>query len=244
MSDDLTLDELLLGPAARQAARDVWHGRRGPEISAWTIGRGATGGFGEELARAVLDDPELISQVNGIWESRQAAIGAANETGLEALPEGFRRAIRREERDGGPRLNLDIAHAAGRGWTDADWDMDLFSLELEACPFDETMLAAVGTRGDDASREPGKPVEEWETQFHADHLTVYARRHDTRAGVIIVQIESTTRPRTYRVTLHWPDGTSTELPPATTGVAMAPTRFGMVAAPDGALPERISIALA
>ncbi|NEG55076.1 hypothetical protein [Bifidobacterium platyrrhinorum] len=241
MSDDRTFDDLLHGPAARLAAREVWHDRVGPEISAWTIAQGATGGFGEELAHAVLADPELISRVNGIWEEYQDAIGAADETGLEALPEGFRRSIRREELDGGPHPNLDIAHAAGRGWTDVDWDMDLFSLELEACRFDETMLATVGTRGDASPDGDAEPPEAWEVRFHADRLTVLARRHDTKPGMVVVLLESQTQPRTYRVTLHWPDGTSTTLDPVTTGVAMRPARFGMVASPGGALPERVSI---
>ncbi|MBT1180770.1 hypothetical protein JS531_02035 [Bifidobacterium sp. CP2] len=241
-------EDLLSDPSFREAAREIWHGRVGPEVSAWTISQGATGGFGEDLARVVLADGALVSQVNGIWESLQTATGAANRTGLDALPVGFRRAIRQEERDGLPKLNLDIAHAAGRCWTDADWDADLFSLELEACAFDGTTLAAVGVRGDDGPASAGtvtgraERTEPWEVQFHADHLTVLARRHDTNPHAIVVRLESDADLRTYRITLHWPDGTSSTLEPVTAGAATRPIRFGRVASPGGALPVRISVA--
>lgn len=257
MNDDFTsenlteyLDDddmrLLFSPGAIQAAQDAWHGTIGPVVTLSTVHAGALMGFGPALARAVLADIDWLSYVNGVWEDYQNTMDDGSVTGLDSLPYGFQQALEREQFEGGEQLNLRIAHAAGRGWTDLDLDADLLSLELAACEYSQDMLETAGARGrsEDATESAeSEETEPWKVRFHADALTIVARPHDTDPTRIIVQVESRTAVRMYRITLHWADGTQSELEPCQTGLGMMPARFGDVATPDGKLPTSVSVGL-
>ncbi|WEV59388.1 hypothetical protein OZX67_02155 [Bifidobacterium sp. ESL0728] len=242
--DDGTLDDnlaWLFDPDVLEAAHEAWHGQVGPVVTLSTVHAGAMRGFKPGLARTVLNDVHWLSYVNGVWEGYQDAMYTRNQTGLETLPLAFQDALRREKFEGGEQLNLQIAHAAGRGWTDADLDFELFSLELEARPFNQEVLVAPGMRGKKTDQSPETEREPWEAQFHAESLVVLVRKRDANSDAIIVQLESQTEVRTYRLTLHWADGSVTQLDDCRTGLGMAPARFGNVTSPDGKLPTNVSV---
>lgn len=240
---DLNHDmEILFGPGAIKAARDAWHGAIGPVVTLSTVHAGALMGFGPALAREVLADIEWLSYVNGIWEDYQKTMGIGSMTGLDSLPYGFQQTLELERYEGGEQLNLRIAHAAGRGWEDIDLDSDLLSLELAACEYSDDIQETAGTRGRGESAEDMES-EPWQVRFRADALTILARPHSKDRNRIIVQLESHTTVRTYQVTLHWSDGTRTELASCQTGFGMMPVRFAAIVTPDGMMPASVSIRL-
>lgn len=241
------VEDLLFSQDSLRAAHDVWGDGPTAAVDAWTLHAGAMHGFGTALGYTVLDDPALVAHVNDVWETYRRSMGIGNATGLDALPMGFQNALDYERKYGGEdHPNLDIAHMAGYGWSDLDLEADLLSLELSAAPFESALLDTALARGSADSGPTGTPTEtgteeSWETQFRGGGLLILARHRRGSHDRITIELRSQARTRSYRLTLHWKDGTQTTLDPANAGRDMPPARFDDVSSPDGDLPVRISV---
>lgn len=172
-----------------------------PVLPARTLMQGSLTGFSAENAEVILLDHDSQVYLNELWTIHFECTG-------EDLPLDMRRVIERERVGDGPKWNVRVAHAAGRGWSDDDFDAQIEQW-LSSRPYSSAARIATATRGSTApSDSESADGPRWESYFRTQHFLILLHGDDSR---LIGRVQSETRAGRFTVRFEWPDSMRREV---------------------------------
>ena len=233
MSDFLTDNECFIREGLSAAFKDSPQLFNRPIVPATLLVSGSLAGFSDDVAEAILGDPDSEVYLNELWNVY------FEETGLD-LPSGIQLVIDNERAGIGPQWNLRVAHAAGRGWTEDEFDSQIEQL-LASLPYTHDVRVPVGVRGATnqaqlESADLATPYQ-WDSYFLTQHFLILQRYQESS---LIGQIESATVSGRFLLTLEWPGAVSRTVVVTIVRGQRRPSTFSIENAPTG-LPTKASI---
>lgn len=146
--------------------------------------------------------------------------------------------IDEERSQGGEQWNLQVAHQAGRAWSDdLDDEWARTVQQLGPLPVHADALRLARSRG--GSGDAAESTAAWEMCLRSEHILILLRRDGQH---LELEASSDSKSGRFELTLRWPDG-SVEVQRIRLRAGEVTSIFG-VPAPGGELPASASIRVA